>query len=181
MKKTLFALVVIAILSLAGCSTGPETQNTSVEAELNKDTIVTAVRTKNLELCGTLNNDQQKQECITKVNDAVELETTLASGEIDGCKKIQEESTKDQCEILIKDQQKEAQKYEDELKENEKVNEIVSSGDVEDCKEITDANFRKQCEVNIYMQQAANSNDPKPCNNIVEESLKADCLEQITQ
>lgn len=191
MKKTLFTLVLVSIVALSACATGPEpdvqedssagTETDSVESALDTDTTVTAVRTKNKALCDTLSSKEQVDNCHIKVADAIVLDSAAKGTDMKSCKAIKEEKTMKQCEIMVqenKDQEEEAQNMKEE---QDKVNEVVASGDVGGCKNFEQENYRMQCETNIYMKQAADNNDPAPCANIKDEFSKESCLLQVSQ
>ncbi len=191
MKKTLFVSLLLVTFVLSACEAGPEanqddnstpvTEENPVESALDTDTIVNAVRMRNIELCGTLSGDASQKNCKLKVEDAIILDAVGEGVELNDCKKIKEEKTMDQCEILVKANQKKAEQTASAKKDQENVDKIVASGDVSDCESLEQENYRLQCESNIYMSQAAEQNDPAPCKKIDNDFLQESCFSQLTQ
>lgn len=181
--------MLLVTFVLSACNTGPENtqedvvsdQNDTVISALDADTIITAVRMANDELCDTLSEKSSIESCHVKVADATILNKVDEKVDNNACDGIKEEKTLDQCLIMVKANQKAAEEKKADEKEMERVNEIVASGDASDCEKIEKENLKLQCEINTYMKLAADNNDPAPCKNIADQTIQDTCLLQITK
>jgi len=142
----------------------------TAQEQLDTDTVVTAVRSKNKAFCDTVLNADQKADCQVKVADAIALE----AGD---CGKIQQDNTAKKCNILAEDIEKLAKLEEKNALEQELVNQITESGVLADCESLELEHFRTQCVMNISLNQASENKDPAVCDNILNEAVKAICIE----
>lgn len=112
MKKTI--LLIAGLLTFAILATGclgqtdtpadqpEEFEATTTQEQLDTDIVVKAVTETNTELCETIESEEQKNECIVRVEDQIILEQAEDEIDLDLCKDISRSSTKDQCEILVR-------------------------------------------------------------------------------
>jgi hypothetical protein len=134
----------------------------TAQEKLDIDTLVLAVQSKNPELCKTIENDVQKEDCITKIEDQIIMEE--ASEELDSskCNKISDGNAKDRCEIIVSGEIKiakekeEIEKEQDELHEkkeedNKNLNAILKDRVLEenDCDDFITTEYQEACSVMI--------------------------------
>jgi hypothetical protein len=184
MKKLLSLLIIASFLfSFAACISGTDEQSeftpATAQEELDVDTVVQAVNSKNIELCETVENSEQKQDCKIKVEDQILLDEAVNNSNLDDCDKITQTNTKEKCEILVQEELDKINKMEEIEDEQQLSAEIVESGDIDQCDSLTNEGIAEQCKINIYLKKAQEENDPSYCDNLEEQALVSMCKEQI--
>ncbi len=173
MKKTILliaGLLMFAVLA-TGCLGGTPTDTpadtqeefeaTTAQEQLDTDIVIEAVKKKNSDLCKTVENGDQKQECLSLVQDKILIDQAKEEMDLDLCGDISRSNTKEQCEILVQ-----------ELIEKEKVAEELRKKNEE-----TD----EQREKDIEYLDSIDFRDitPEHCEKVVNEDLKEGCLAEL--
>ncbi len=186
MKKLIpFLLIALIFVACNGGSNSDETISESptesfvaetVEEQLDVDTVVLAVRTMDKDLCDTVTNSEQKEDCHTKVDDSIIMSTASTMSD---CEKIKEKNTAKKCEILVQNILDKIELESERAAEKEKISEIVEAGDIGACDLLKQEHFNSQCTMGIYMNQAAENMDAAPCENIENAAVKNACIENV--
>ena len=108
-----------------------------------------------LELCGNINSESLKQNCLDKVYFA----EAIASGTLTKCDAIDDEDDNSACKVLVT------------------VDAAVEQNNIGYCDELNEE-FVQVCRDSYYMESAINENDPSYCEAL-ENSLKESCLENF--
>lgn len=129
----------ITLLILAACASKTPQEQLRV-SELDKQTYERAFLTKNMELCGIIENKELAQNCKTTLEEQKLKEEIIASKDASKCGKLTIETLKKSCEIEIKGII-EAEKKEEERqiytgKQNTLLNEITQTGDKKKCAQL---------------------------------------------
>jgi hypothetical protein len=190
MKKIL-AIVLLSSITVLLSACGGTTNNEesfnpdTVQEKLDVDTIVQAVNTKNIALCETVQNEDQKKECKTKVEDQIVLDDAVSTIALDKCDNIKESGTKDKCVILVegeKAQEEERKKELDYLAEQSNLaNKIFEEGNLDKCDEIEEQSYMEQCKNNILLDKAFKSGDSSYCDQLFGEALVNDCKSSLNE
>lgn len=130
----------------------------TAQEQLDVDTLVKAVQTRNEDLCKTIENEIQKDDCLVRVNDQLLLEK--AQEEIDKslCGEITRASVEEQCETLVEvviekeNERIELEKFYEDIntqieEDGEALKKATGGGKptVEDCGVIKNVEFKEGC------------------------------------
>ena len=176
--KKIITIFAVSALFLVACTSDLEDSSpdlNTVKEQLDADTAVQAVQSRNIELCAAVESPERKEDCQTKVQDHIVLDEAVGSGDLDVCSEIQEDSTKEKCKVLIKADIERQQEI-DEINETyEEVADAVEEGDISKCASFEDDVMKGQCQTNIYLDQAKEQGDSSICNKIANEEIAAVC------
>lgn len=185
MKKNTLILLLALTFTACGGNAYPDealTENVAdpnefiaitAQEQLDTDTVVAAVRTMNADLCDTVANSDQKANCLVKVSDAV----ALKSG---NCKSIKEENTAKKCDLLKQEEENRTKDSEEIAAEEEKVEKIIEGANLADCESLKYEHTLSKCVIAISMREAAEKQDPAPCENIKDQWIKDLCISDAT-
>jgi hypothetical protein len=173
MKKTILliaGLLMFAFLA-TGCLGGTEVKDEeafnpeTLQEQLDIATALDAIQLSEPELCETIGNEEQKEECLQRIEYNETLKIARDNVDIKKCDEIDDANTKDKCEILVQKEldgiakevelQKELeekQKIEDEMnkireEDEAKLNELLqgSRPTAEDCEILIDQELKESC------------------------------------
>ena len=189
MKKilTFIVLAPLLLITLNGCGLFGDDEGdkeftpATAQEQLDASTVVKAVELKNLELCGTIENKAQKDSCLTKVADQLVLDEAVADADADKCGDIAEKLTKEKCVLLAEEAFTKTNYQEVVTEQQGEIESIVEAGDISGCAALADPNFKKQCETNIYLDQARETMDAAPCENIEEDFIRESCIDMVSE
>jgi hypothetical protein len=184
MKK--ISLAIASVLLFTACLSSetpveetPEFNPTTAQEQLDASTVVTAVQTKNIELCGTVENSDQEAESEMLVEDQVVFDEAKSELAVEKCAGIQKANTKEKCEMVIEGEVAMIEEKENIMGEiddqNALLNEIVQNGDISACDELEDENFKNDCKDNILIDLAIESGDSTYCDQMTRETNLTEC------
>ncbi len=169
MKKTI--ILIAGLLTLAflatGCLSQTDTQEEftaiTTQEQLDTEIVVKAVKKKNIELCETIENQEQKNDCITRVNDQILLDQAEEEINIGLCEEISRSNTIEQCKIFVQElidkekAEEEMRKAEEEMNNQRKID-LDYMNSIEDkdltlehCENVVDEELKEACETSVEL------------------------------
>lgn len=186
MKKTVFSVSLLAIVTLVSACTGPNNnrQNESTsDTYLDQQILTQALDSMNRTRCDEIVNDSLKDECIASVSAMITTEEAVKKTDKNLCDTISLPRFNENCLSLVNAKIADQNKVQTELDKDQKRMEInqkaFEKGDYKICDQIEDKNQRSTCKLNTVIELSKEKNDSSTCNLLEEKQLIDLCKAEL--